>query len=111
MSANYPRDRIACMNEDGPTDPRFRIPGGTLVYKQYRDARFPYLYAIPTHVLVHSPKYIKDILIHVVDTSVDDRKARANFEKRLSIPLGPNVLMEKYGELHGFYAICDEIIL
>ena len=100
MSANYPRDRIACRNKDGPTDPRFRIPGGTLIYKQYHDARFPYLYTILMHALVHLPKYIKEILIHIIDTLVDDRKACANFGKRLSIPLGLNVLMEKYGELH-----------
>ena len=92
-----PRDCITCMNQDGPMDPRFRIPNGTLLYNPSRDERLPYLYSIPTHELVHSPQYFKKILIHVVDTSVDDRTTRAKYEKTLSVPLGPNDLMEKYG--------------
>ena len=93
------------MNVDGPTDPHFRIPNGTLLYHPNRDGRFPYLYAVSTHALAHSPEYIKKILIHVVDTSVKDRISRAKFEKTLSVPLGPNALMEKYGQLDLFYQL------
>jgi len=85
------------MDRNGPSDTRYRVPGGSLLYSPHRDARFPYLYAVPTHELVHSPEYITKILVHVVDTSDDARVARAKFEKTLSVPLGPNGLMKKYG--------------
>ena len=85
------------MTKDGPVDHRFQILGGTLKYNTKRDARFPYLYEIPTHALVHNPKYIKTILIHVVDTSVEALVTRAKFEKTLSVPLGPNAVMDNYG--------------
>ena len=87
----------ACMNRDGPSDHRYRVLRGTLMYSPDRDARFPYIYAVPAHVLVHSPKHITKILVHVVNTSIDARVARAKFNKTLSVPLGPNVLMATYG--------------
>lgn len=86
------------MNQDGPSDPRFEIPNGKLLYNAKRDARFPYIYEIPTHTLIHSPQHIKRILIHVVDTSEEARIACAKFEKTLSVPLGLNSLMTKYGQ-------------
>jgi hypothetical protein len=92
----YPRDRSTCMRKDGPIDSRFRVPGGTLRYNPERDSRFPYIYEIPTHALVHSP-HIRTILIHVVSTSIDDRKRCAEYEKTLSVPLGPNANMDNYG--------------
>lgn len=99
MVPTYPKDRTACMIKDGPVDPRFQVPGGTLCFKPERDSRFPYIYEIPTHALVHSPKYIKTILIHIVDTSMEARKARAKFEFTLTVPLGPNACMENHGTL------------
>jgi hypothetical protein len=97
-TSTYPIDRSSSMMKDGPTDRRFQIPGGILQYNPERDARFPYIYEITTHALVHSPKYIKTILIHIVDTSIDARVKRANFEKTISVPLGPNTIMDNYGE-------------
>ena len=111
MEVDNLRDPMVCMNQDGPMDPHFQIPGGTLLYNPYHDAWFPYLYALPIHVLVHSPEYIKKILVHVVDTSMEDHIAHAEFTKRLSIPFGSNALMEKYGKLHWFDLICHVIIL
>ena len=93
----YPKDRSLCMRMEGPIDPRFQVPSGTLLYIPERDARFPYIYEIPTHALVHSPKYIKTILIHIVDTSLDARITCATFEKTLSVPLGPNKNMDGNG--------------
>ena len=83
------------MSKDGPTD--CRIPGGRLLYHPQRDAHFPYLYEVATHALVHAPQYLKKIWIHVVDTSTDARIEGAKFAKTLSVPLGPNANMEKYG--------------
>jgi hypothetical protein len=99
MPATYPADRSTYMSKEGPTDPRFRILGGELLYHPKRDGRFPYLYRIPTHALVHSPDHFKTILIRVVDTSVEARIRSAQFEQKLSVPLGPNALMDEYGTL------------
>ena len=99
MSApTYPIDRMSCMTNDGPTDRRFQIRGGKLLYNAERDARFPYIYEIKTHALVHSPQQIRTILIHVVDTSYDARVECATFAKTLSVPLGPDSIMDNYGQ-------------
>ena len=97
MEPRYPRDVTEYMNKHGPTDSRFRIPDGRLLYNEKRDARLPYIYEIPTHYLVHSP-HIKRILIHIVDTNQETRIHRAKYETTLSVPLGPNELMDKYGQ-------------
>ena len=86
------------MMKDGPTDRRFQIPGSILQCNPERDAHFPYIYEITTHALVHLPNYIKTILIHVVDTTIDAHVKRANFEKTFSVPLGLNAIMDNYGE-------------
>ena len=98
MAAIDPPNRSTHMHKDGPTDPCFHVAGGKLLYSPHRDARFPYLYTVLTHELVHSPKYLTNILVHVVDTLVDARIDHAKFANTLSVPLGPNVLMEKYGK-------------
>ena len=67
------------------------------MYHPLRDARFPYIYRISTHALVNSPEHFKTILIRVVDTSIKARISRAQFDKTLSVPLGPNSLMNEYG--------------
>jgi len=97
MPATFPKDHSACMRLEGPADPRYRIPQGELLYNAERDARFPYIYRIPTHLLVHLPELMKQILIHIVDTSLEARIDRARWHKTLTIPLGPDKLMEKYG--------------
>jgi len=97
MSASYPVDCSTYMSREGPADARFRILGGVLLYHPKRDGRFPYLYRIPTHALVHSPDHFKIILIHVVNTSVEARIHCAEFDQSLSVPLGPNAVMDEYG--------------
>ena len=98
MEPRFPRDCSAFMNKEGPADPLFRIANGKLLYSATRDARFPYIYEIPTHSQVHCPQHIRKILIHVVNTSKSARIAHAKFADTLSVPLGPNELMAKYGE-------------
>lgn len=97
MPASYPVDCTSFMNKEGHDDPRFRVHGGCLQYLPMRDSRFPYLYSLPSHTLVHSPQYIKKILIHIVDTSCKARMERAKFDRTLSVPLGPNAHMKEYG--------------
>ena len=86
MPATYPTDRSDFMSPEGPSDTRFRIQEGVLLYHPKRDARFPYIYRISSHALVHSPAHIRIILIRVVDTSIDARISRAQFDKTLSLP-------------------------
>ena len=38
MESRYPRDGTEYMNKDGPTDPRFQIPDGKLLYNEKCDA-------------------------------------------------------------------------
>jgi hypothetical protein len=102
MPASYPRDRSACMSQEGPPDSRFHIPGGILLHHPKRDNRFPYLYRVSSHSLVHSPEQFNVILVRVVDTSVDARILNAQFIESLSVPLGPNSLMDE----HGTYLVC-----
>jgi len=97
MAAVDPPDPFICMCEDGLIDTRFHVPGGELQYSSLRDACFPYLYKVPMHTLVHNPKYLTKIIVHVVDTSIDARIEHAKFANTLSVPLGPNILMKKYG--------------
>ena len=97
MLASYPLDCSTYMSKEGPADARFCILGGVLQYHPKRDGRFPYLYHIPTHTLVHSPDHFKIILIRVVNTSVEARIRCAEFDKSLSAPLGPNAVMDEYG--------------
>ena len=98
----YPIGRSSCMTNNEPVDRRFQIHGGTLKYKAERDARFPYIYQITTHALVHAPEHFRTILIHIVDTSEEALVARAKFEKSLSVPLGPDALMDNYGQFRNF---------
>ena len=86
MPAFYPIDRTSGMNKDGPDDVRFRVHGGELQYLSKRNSRFPYIYSLPTHALVHSGHYIKKILVHIVDTSYEARVERAKFDRTLSRP-------------------------
>ena len=69
MEPRYPSDGSSYMNKDGLSDPCFQIAHGKLLYNLKRDARFPYIYKISTHVQVYFPQHIKMILIHVIDTA------------------------------------------
>ena len=71
--------------------------GGELLYSSQRDACFPYLYKVSTHMLIHKPEFLTTILVHIVDTSVDACIECAKFTNTLLVPLGPNILMKKYG--------------
>ena len=99
IPAFYPIDRTSCMNKDGPDDVRFRVHGGELQYLPNRNSRFPYVYSLPMHALLHSSQYIKKILIHIVDMSYEACVEHAKFDRTLSVPLGPNDLMKEYGAL------------
>lgn len=98
MNTLYPIDRATCMNIEGPSDPRFQVHNGILQYLPTRDSRFPYLYSVPSHSLVHSPQHFSKILVYISNTSLEARINRAKFDHTLSVPLGPNALMKEYGK-------------
>lgn len=102
MPALYPTDRSVCMNCNSPTNHHYQVSGGELQYSKECDTHFPYLYAMQAHTLIHSSKYIKKILVHIVDTSINAHVACFKFAKTLSVPLGPDALMETYGWLNLF---------
>jgi hypothetical protein len=97
MAASSPTNTSLCMSQQGPSDSRFQIPGGALLYHPQRDARFPYLYRISSHALVPSNVRFNTILIRIVDTSMDARTRSAQFNETLSVPLGPDAQMDNYG--------------
>ena len=96
MAAVDPSECFTCMCKDGPTNTRFHVPGGELLYSSQRDVCFPYLYKVSTHTLVHKLEFLTTILVHIVDTSVDAHIEHAKFANTLLVPLGPHILMKKY---------------
>ena len=66
MPITYPADKTQCMRCDGPEDKRFAVNGRCLVYDEHRDERFPYLYEVPSHPLVHDTVAVKHILVYII---------------------------------------------
>ena len=98
MPTAYPADKARCMCIDGPEDKRFVVDGGCLVYDEHRDERFPYLYEVPSHPLVHNTVAVKRILVYVIETDPAALKCRAAWEDTLCVPLGPDAAMAQHGK-------------
>ncbi|KIJ89475.1 hypothetical protein K443DRAFT_117939 [Laccaria amethystina LaAM-08-1] len=80
-----------------PSDPLKIVKNGTLWYHKNRDARFPYLYKVETHPLVHNTDVIKHIYVYVEDTRSSAMRVKRLFEKDLKVPLGPDKTMAGHG--------------
>lgn len=93
----YPAHWKTCMDENGPGDKAFRVPDGKLLYHPGRDSRFPYIYEMQSHPLDPTPKVRKRILVYVIDTSEANLVKLHNWENSLSVPLGPDSLINSYG--------------
>ncbi|KIJ90287.1 hypothetical protein K443DRAFT_116799 [Laccaria amethystina LaAM-08-1] len=87
------------MRADGPKDKRFVVDHGSLVYCKCRDGRFPYLYEVSSHPLVHNTQAVKRILVYIIDTDPAALKTLADWEETLGIPLGPDDAMDQHGKL------------
>ena len=96
MPTLYPPDKSEYMRADGPKDKRFVVDHGSLVYCKRRDARFPYLYEVSSHPLVHNTEAVKRILVYIIDTDPAALKTLADWEETLGIP----VYFNKYAFLH-----------
>ena len=99
MPTLYPPDKSEYMRADGPKDKRFVVDHGSLVYCKRRDARFPYLYEVSSHPLVHNTEAVKRILVYIIDTDPAALKTLADWEETLGIPLGPDDAMDEHGKL------------
>jgi hypothetical protein len=86
------------MRADGPTDKRFVVDHGCLVYYERCDKRFPYLYEVSSHPLVHNTQAVKRILVYIIDTDPAALKTIADWEDTLGIPLGPDATMDEHGK-------------
>ncbi|KAF8237338.1 hypothetical protein L208DRAFT_1248145, partial [Tricholoma matsutake] len=56
------------------------------------DSRFPYIFQVDSHPLVHDHDPLSPgcILIYIQDTLVEGLKALETFEASLEVPLGPD---------------------
>jgi hypothetical protein len=99
MSSLYPRNRDHCMNCYGPDNPALVVAEGTLIFDSNRDGRFPYLFEVQAHPLVHDLNAVKKIIVYIQDTSPEALKRQFSFEENLYIPLGPDKTMSDLGEL------------
>jgi hypothetical protein len=95
-SDQYPLDKKQFMAQT-PSDPLKIVKNGTLWYHKNRDARFPYLYKVETHPLVHNTDVIKHIYVYVEDTRSSAMRVKRLFEKDLKVPLGPDKTMAGHG--------------
>ena len=97
----YPPDSKAFMNTIQPPDSRFIVPDGQLIVLERRDERFPYIYRLKTHPHPLLPpvvvEHIKETWVHIVDPSPEAQRRRFEFEKNLTIPIGPDDLMPQLG--------------
>lgn len=96
----YPASRSLCMSLTGPSDKLFTVPDGTLRVHPNRDARFPYLYKVHNHPLVHADPAIQQVFVFVIDTSPSALKQLLDFEDSLTVPLGPDASMEDLGQFN-----------
>ncbi|KAM6491412.1 hypothetical protein JOM56_013186, partial [Amanita muscaria] len=92
-------------------DDQFRIPNGTLLFHENRDAHLPYIYIVPDHPLVDHQKFCHSsqgrILVFIVDTDPISMAKQYTFEQELVVPLGPDVLIKSLGL---FELIDDDIV-
>ena len=82
------------------TDESFVVPGGKLLKNSNRYHAFPSIYQVDEHPLVTDTTTIRTILVTIVDTSKEAQKIQYEMERTLSIPLGPDSLMESRGTIN-----------
>ena len=97
----YPPDKKRCMAHT-PSDPLKIVKNGQLWFHKHRDDRFPYIYRVESHPLVHNTDVIKNIYVYIEDTRPEAMRAKHLFEKDLKVPLGPDKTMAALGKLNKF---------
>jgi hypothetical protein len=92
----YPSDKKRRMAQ-APSDPLKIVENGKLWFHKNRDDRFPYIYRVDSHPLVHNTDVIKNIYVYIEDTRTEAMHAKRLFEKDLKVPLGPDKTMAGHG--------------
>ena len=93
----YPSTRTAVHDYRIPAENRLHVKGGTPVYFENRDIRFPIVWEVKDHPKSHGI-FVKKNWVLLMDTSDEGRRAMSVFESTLSTPLGPDALMKGFGE-------------
>ncbi|EDR14137.1 uncharacterized protein LACBIDRAFT_321948 [Laccaria bicolor S238N-H82] len=86
---------------------QFVVPDADLIILEWRDARFYYVYRLQkphphpklNTAVPDASKYIKETWVYIVDTSPEHQKQRFDFEETLSVPIGPDLLMDEIGAI------------
>jgi hypothetical protein len=97
----YPSDKTRRMAHS-PSDPLKIVKDGLLWFHKNRDERFPYIYKVDSHPLVHNTDVIKHIYVYVEDTRTEAMHAKRLFEQDLKVPLGPDRTMAGHGRYKKF---------
>ncbi|KIJ98238.1 hypothetical protein K443DRAFT_628290, partial [Laccaria amethystina LaAM-08-1] len=104
--SRYPPDGKEFMRKNGPIDQQYVVPDADLIILEQWDARFYYVYRLRSphpHIQLNkdmpdASKYINETWVYIVDTSPEQQKQRFQFEETLSVPIGPDSLMNEIGE-------------
>ena len=104
--ARYPPDGTEFMRKNGPIDEQYIVPDADLIILERRDARFYYVYRLRNlhphiklnKIMPDASKYIDETWVYIVNTSPEQQKKRFEFEETLSVPIGPDSLMDDIGE-------------
>jgi hypothetical protein len=92
----YPSDKTRRMAH-ASSDPLKIVKDGELFFHKNRDERFPYIYKVESHPLVHNTDVIKNIYVYIQDTRTEAMHAKRIFEKDLKVPLDPDRTMAFHG--------------
>ena len=92
----YPSDKTRRMALT-PSDPLKIVKNGKLWFHRNRDGRFPYIYKVDSHPLVHNTNVIKHIYVYIEDTRTEAMHAKRLFEKDLKVLLGLDKTMAGHG--------------
>ncbi|KIJ91825.1 hypothetical protein K443DRAFT_135423 [Laccaria amethystina LaAM-08-1] len=94
--SRYPLDGKEFMRKNGPIDEQYAVPDADLIILERRDVRFYYVYRLRTP---HPHIELNEIM---PNASKYEQKKRFEFEETLSVPIGPDSLMDELGA----YSLC-----
>jgi hypothetical protein len=108
--SRYPLDGKEFMRKNGPIDEQYAVPDADLIILERRDVRFYYVYRLRTphphielnEIMPDASKYVNETWVYIVNTSPKEQKKRFEFEETLSVPIGPDSLMDELGA----YSLC-----
>jgi hypothetical protein len=105
--SRYPLDGKEFMRKNGPINEQYVVPDADLIILEWRDVCFYYVYRLRTphphiEIMPDASKYVNETWVYIVNTSPKEQKKRFEFEETLSVPIGPDSLMDELG----VYSLC-----